>query len=77
MLSLDNIIGAIHHLSYDEKVKLRLLLDDELKPQAATGSNGARARSGLIGLFADEPELIDEIMESVYEHRSRPLRLDN
>ena len=33
------------------------------------------ARS-MIGLFADEPELMDQIMESVYEHRNRPLRID-
>ncbi len=76
MSPFENIVGAIHDLSYEEKVKLRSVLDEELKVREATGSNGAKPRSGLIGLFADEPELMDEVMESVYEHRSRPLRID-
>jgi hypothetical protein len=31
----------------------------------------------LIGLFADEPELMDRVMETVYEHHSRPLRVED
>ena len=79
MLEFDNIVGAVHNLSHEEKRKLRLLLDEELKSPMAPVSpaeNGAKPTSGLVGLFADEPDLIDEIIESVYEHRSRPLRLE-
>lgn len=80
MLQFDNIVGAIHGLSHEEKFKLRLLLDEELKPPtvpAATTGNGVRPTSELIGLFADEPELMDRVMESVYEHRALPLRIDD
>lgn len=76
MLHFEQIVGAVHGLSPEEKLRLRSLLDEELKLQIAPAVNGSKPTSGLIGLFADEPELIDEIMESVYEHRSRPLRMD-
>jgi len=31
--------------------------------------------TSIVGLFADEPELLDEIMKDVYADRQRPLRL--
>lgn len=79
MSPFENVVDAIHGLSNEEKFKLRLLLDEELK--SSTGPvlpavNGARSSSELIGLFAAEPELMDRVMESVYEHRARPLRID-
>ena len=52
------------------------MLDEELKTAAPSDGNGAKPKSGLIGLFADEPELIDEVMVAVYEQRSRPLRMN-
>jgi hypothetical protein len=76
MLHFDAIFGAVHDLSYEEKVKLRLLLDEELKSSGHSSGNGERKTSKLIGLFADEPDLIDRVLESVYEHRSRPLRVN-
>jgi hypothetical protein len=79
MLEFDNIVDAIHGLSHEEKFKLRLILDGELKPSpspVAPAGEDARPRSGLIGLFEDDQELMDRVMESVYEHRARPLRLD-
>ena len=78
MSPFDNIVDAIAGLSQDEKFKLRLLLDQELKPTStpiAPGSDDCKPKSGLIGLFSDEPELMDRVMESVYEHRARPLRI--
>ena len=79
MSPFENVVDTIHGLSHEEKFKLRLLLDEELKfreaPPAPAG-NGAKPTSGLIGLFADEPELMDEVMKTVYEHRSRPLRMN-
>jgi hypothetical protein len=76
MLEFDNIVDAIHSLSHEEKFKLRLILDGELKPPSAPAVDPSRPKSGLIGLFADEPELMDQVMESVYEHRARPLRTE-
>jgi hypothetical protein len=79
MSPFENVVDAIQGLSNEEKFKLRLLLDEELKsstPSAAPAVNGAGPRSELIGLFADDPELMDRVMESVYEHRARPLRID-
>lgn len=80
MSPFENVVDAIHGLSHEEKFKLRLMLDKELKSQAAPAvpaADGVRPKSGLIGLFADEPELMDRVMESVYESRSRPLRLNS
>ena len=74
MSPFENIVDAIAGLSQEEKSELRLLLDAEFKPPkapAASASDGAQPKSGLIGLFADEPELMDREMESVYERRSR------
>jgi hypothetical protein len=79
MSPFENVVDAIHGLSNEEKFKLRLLLDQELKSSTAPAPpavNGARPNSELIGLFADEPELMDRVMESVYEQRARPLRID-
>jgi hypothetical protein len=76
MLEFDHIVDAVHGLSHEEKFKLRLLLDKDLKTSSSPAQNGVIPTKGLIGLFADEPELMDRVMEAVYERRSRPLRLD-
>ena len=73
MSPFENIAGAIHDLSHDEKLKLRELLDTELKKPSP---NGGKPRSSLIGLLADEPDLADRILESAMIAReSRPLRM--
>ena len=76
MSPFENIVDAIHGLSNEEKFQLRLLLDEELKPPTAPAGNGSERAKRIIGLFADEPELMDRVMEAVYERRSRPLRLN-
>ncbi len=76
MLQFDTILGSIYDLSDEEKLKLRLLLDKELKSSTTSPGNGTKPRSELIGLFSDEPGLMDRVMQSVYEQRSRPLRTD-
>ena len=76
MSPFEDIVDAIHGLSHEEKFKLRLILEEELKPATpAPEKAGVRAKQ-IIGLFADEPELMDRVMEAVYERRSRPLRLN-
>lgn len=80
MSGFENIVDAVHGLSHEEKLKLRLVLEEDLKSTtvpAHSTDNGATPTSGLIGLFADEPELMDSVMEAAYERRSRPLRLNS
>lgn len=77
MSPFENIVDAIHGRSNEEKFKLHLLLEDELRSPtvpAASVDNGAKRAKQIIGLFADEPELMDRVMEAVYERRSRQLR---
>jgi hypothetical protein len=76
MLSFREIADAIPHLTSEEQTRLRSLIDAEISASTRPPGNGAKRTSELIGLFADEPELMDQVMESVYEHRSRPLRMD-
>jgi hypothetical protein len=75
MSPFETISDAVHELSYDEKLKLRTLLDSEIK--LAASANGQRQPGkSIIGLFSDEPELIDDVLHSVYERRSRPLQIE-
>jgi hypothetical protein len=76
MSPFENILGAIHDLSYEEKLKLRTVLEEELDRSKNAPSNGTERAKRIIGLFADEPELMDEVMEAAYEQRSLPSRLD-
>jgi hypothetical protein len=76
MSPYENIVGAIHGLSYEEKVKLRIVLDDELKAATNVPADRIQRAKRIIGLFADEPKLMDQVMEAVYEQRSLPLRTD-
>ena len=76
MLQFDAILGSIHNLSDAEKLKLRLLLDEELKASKESVENGANRAKRIIGLFADESDLMDRVMEAVYERRSRPWRFN-
>jgi len=75
MSPFENIVGAIHDLSFEEKTRLRVILEEELDTPAASAGNGSKPASRIIGLFADETELMDRVMEAVYERRSRPLRI--
>jgi hypothetical protein len=74
MTPFEHLVDSLHGLSYEEKFKLRLLLDEELKPPAVNGDDGDRSKR-ILGLFSDEPDLMDRVMEAVDERRSRPLRL--
>ena len=74
MLQFDRIIGAVHGLSHEEKLKLRQLLDEELNEKPPKIDDPPRR--SLIGLLADEPELADQILESAMIAReTRPLRM--
>lgn len=74
MSPFENIVGAIHDLSYEEKLKLRAVIENELKQKPLP--IGGKSRSSLIGLLADDPELADQILDSAMIAReTRPLRI--
>ena len=75
MADLQHIIRTIHDLSLDEKLAVRNALDAELGLRPANG-NSSQGTSELIGLFAGQDEVLDQVLESVYESRSRPLRVE-
>lgn len=61
---------ALAHMTPAEKRRLLALVSSSLSAEAAP------AKDPLLGLMADEAELIDEIIESAYAARERhPLRL--
>ena len=66
-------------LSDQEVVSLSVetVPNGEPNPTASSDSNDVHQANGLIGLFADEPELLDQIMESVHDRRARPWRVND
>jgi hypothetical protein len=77
MSPFENIVDAIHGLSQAEKFKLRLWLDEDLQSPRNPDIGNVERGKRIIGLFADEPDLMDRVMEAVYERRSRPLRTES
>lgn len=75
MNQLDQIIRTIHELTLHEKQAIRAALEAELNSSPAQAES-ALPGSRLIGLFAENPEDLDEVMDAVNERRSRPLRGD-
>lgn len=74
MSPYENIVDAIHGLSVEEKSKLRSLLDEELKVETKIESGRSDRGKKIIGLLADEPELADQILESVMAARAARTR---
>lgn len=72
---IDDILEAIRSLTREERNRLAEQLRRELDEEAPSKA-GAIDPGAIIGLFADEPELIDEVCESAMQSRERdPLRL--
>jgi hypothetical protein len=76
MANIQDIIRTVHDLSHEEKVALRNALDADLLFDESLDGSGAESKSALIGLFADDPDTMDRVMESVYEGRQRPFRAE-
>ncbi len=75
MADLQNILNSIHELSREDILVLRKELEREL--QVGGDSNGkCSRRTDLIGLFADDGDILDGVLESVYENRNQPLRAE-
>lgn len=71
---LIDILEAIRALPKEQRNQLVEQLRRELEPTASQG--GAADPGAIIGLFADEPELIDEVCERAMHDRERdPLRV--
>jgi hypothetical protein len=61
---------TLAHMSPEEKVRLLALVNSSLSGQPTA------AKDPLLGLMADEPELVDQVVEAAYAARERhPLRL--
>ncbi|MBX9790015.1 MAG: hypothetical protein K2Y37_13940 [Pirellulales bacterium] len=61
---------TLAHMTPEDKVRLLALVNSSLSRQATA------AKDPLLGLMADEPELIDQVVEAAYAARERhPLRL--
>ena len=73
-LTLDNdILDRARDLAEARKVSLDELVTEALRRLAYERD----AENGLIGLFAEEPELLDDVINSAMDARERdPLRSD-
>ena len=72
---INDILEAIRSLTREERNRLAEQLRRELDEEALSKA-GAVDPGAIIGLFADKPELIDEVCESAMLSRERdPLRL--
>jgi hypothetical protein len=61
---------TLAHMTPDEKARLLALVKSSLSEKPAS------TKDPLLGLMADEPELVDEVVEAAYAARERhPLRL--
>ena len=72
MSALDYIMQTLPALSATDKLVLREALDRDLRMPPTSGDAAANP---LLGLMADEPELMDEIVEEAHAVRALPLRL--
>ncbi len=67
-------LASSRHCTVEELLK-QLVAATASNPQALATEPADTEACGLIGLFADEPELIDKIMEQIYHDRATlPLR---
>lgn len=76
MSSIDQIYDAVRTLTVAERLRLvERVVHDVLE---ASKSQESPAGESLIGLFADEPELIDEVCRMAMEDRAnRSLRVSD
>jgi hypothetical protein len=76
MTDVDEIFQAIQGLPVRERLRLVERVVHELADTSTAPS--ASAAPALLGLFADEPDLVDEVCRMAMEARRRdPLRTGN
>ncbi len=76
MTRIEEIYGAVRSLPLPDRLRLvERVVHDAVE---ASGTESAQVRTGkdsMIGLFADEPDLIDEVCRMAMEDQAtRPLR---
>lgn len=72
---MDDILDAIRSLPKEERARLVDQLQQELADQSGHTEEPIDSAS-IIGLFADEPDLIEAVCEAALQSRERdPLRL--
>ena len=72
-MSIDQIYEAIRALPVGEQLRLV----EQVVHNVATKQKGAAEPKDLLGLFADDPELISQIgAGAIAERQSRPWRAD-
>ena len=72
---IDDILEAIRSLSKEDRNRLADRLRRELGEESDSPA-GLIDPAAIVGLFADDPDLIDEVCESAMQSRERdPLRV--
>ena len=67
-MSIDQIFEAIRALPLDERLRLVERVVHDVRANASrTGEHGP----DLLGLFADDPDLVDRVCAEAYRERSR------
>lgn len=70
MMTTNELLAAIRSLPFEERLRIieqaaRDVQQDTPRPPAATSAG----TQSLLGLFSDEPDLIDEVCDLAYESR--------
>lgn len=68
-------LANARHCTVEELLK-QLVAASEPSPPARASEPADTGECGLIGMLADEPELVDQLLEDIYRTRENtPLRL--
>ncbi len=68
-LTIDELLAAIRRLPMDERLRLIARAAQDAAEDAAK-PGAVRSVPSLLGLMADEPELVDRMCAAVYEARA-------
>ncbi len=76
MTRIEEIYSAVRSLPLPDRLRLvELVVHDAVEASDQEPAPPAESKGSMIGLFADEPDLIDEVCRMAMEDRAtRPLR---
>lgn len=66
----DDIYEQALKLAAERNQSVQSVIEDLLRERVVE-----KNPSAIIGLFADEPDMMDKVMEAVYELREKPMRV--